>query len=565
MKIITHKAIPILMFALFGLSNVANSQTFEWANNFSGSGIDAVNSVKVDALGNVYTTGTFRGTVDFDPGAGTFNLTTAGVDDIFISKLDVAGNFVWAIQMGESSYDAAYSIALDNFGNVYTTGYFKGTMDFDPGAGIFNLTAAPTANDIFISKLDAAGNFVWAKQMAGDNPSLGSSITLDASGNIYTTGGFRGIADFDPGAGTFNLSCASFSDHNIFISKLDSAGNFVWAKQMSGVDLQRGNSVTVDALGNVYTTGFFNGVADFDPGVGTFDLTSAGSYEIFISKFDSAGNFVWAKQMGGAGTDNSYSIILDSSENIYVTGSFTGTSDFDPGVGTFNLTSNGTNSDIFIAKLDTAGNFVWAKQVGGTGTDLSNTISLDVSGNIYTTGYFRGTVDFDPGSGTFDLNSAGSDEVFISKYDSAGNFVWANDIGGADSDKGVSIAIDAAENIYAAGNFKGTADFDPGTGNFDLTSGGDYDVFILKLGAGTTGISGEFKNSDFKIYPNPTNGILHFSGSANAQLVNLAGQIVAARKNVNKLDLSEQATGVYFLVLTNTNGEVIQRSKIVKQ
>src|SRR5262249_36288313 len=161
-----------------------------------------------------------------------------------------------------------YSIAVDASGNVYTTGYFTGTADFDPDAGVFNLTAAGSF-DIFVSKLSASGNFVWAKVMGGGSDDLGQSISVDASGNVCTTGYFTGTADFDPGAGVFNLTAAGYYD--IFVSKLDASGNFAWAKAIGGTGGDEGYSIAIDSSGNVYTTGAFGGTVDFDPNAGVFN------------------------------------------------------------------------------------------------------------------------------------------------------------------------------------------------------------------------------------------------------------------------------------------------------
>jgi hypothetical protein len=173
------------------------------------------------------------------------------------------------------------------------------------------------------------------------------------------------------------------------------------AQQFTGGNVLAQKVVT-DSSGNVYTTGFFSGTVDFDPGAGTANLTSAGSDDSFISKLDSGGNYVWAKQLGGISAELAIGISVDSSGNVYTTGTFQGTADFDPGAGTANLTSAG-GDDSFISKLDSSGNYVWAKQLGSTGADVAYGVSVDSSGNVYTTGFFSGTVDFDPGAGTANL------------------------------------------------------------------------------------------------------------------------------------------------------------------
>ncbi|MEC8968618.1 MAG: SBBP repeat-containing protein, partial [Bacteroidota bacterium] len=234
-----------------------------------------------DASGNVYTTGYFSGIVDFDPGAGTNNLTSQGNYDVFIQKLDPSGNFLWAKSFGGTSNDYGFSITLDASGNVYTTGYFSGIVDFDAGAGTNNLTSQGS-NDVFIQKLDPSGNFLWAKTFGGNSDDAGVSITVDASGNVYTTGYFLGTADFDPGAGTNNLTPQGSAD--VFIQKLDPSGNFLWAKTFGGTFGDVGISITVDASGNVYTTGYFSGIVDFDPGAGTNNLTAQGFDAVFIQK-----------------------------------------------------------------------------------------------------------------------------------------------------------------------------------------------------------------------------------------------------------------------------------------
>ena len=495
------RAVLPFLLAAFALTTGTPS-TYAWSSAqatvsvFGGASSDQGNSIAVDSSGNLYTTGYFEGTVDFDPGAGTSNLTSAGGSDVFVSKLDSSGNFVWAKSFGGTSSDIGNSIAVDSSGNVYTTGFFEGTVDFDPGAGTSNLTSAGDS-DVFVSKLNSSGNFVWAKGLGGTSSDFGFSIAVDSSGNVYTTGSFAGTADFDPGAGTTTLTSAGNVD--VFVSKLNSSGNFVWAKGLGGASFDSGNSIAVDSSGNLYTTGYFEGTVDFDSGAGTNNLTSAGGADVFVSKLDSSGNFVWAKSFGGTSSDIGQSIAVDSSGNVYTTGYFQGTADFDPGTGTTTLTSAG-NVDVFVSKLNSSGNFVWAKGFGGDAFDYGNSIAVDSSGNLYTTGYFQGTVDFDPGTETSTLTSAGNVDVFVSKLNSSGNFVWAKSFGGTSLDLGTSIAVDSTGgNIYTTGTFGGTVDFDPGAGTSNLTSAGSYDVFVLKLTS-----SGESLAAPTVVYVAPT-------------------------------------------------------------
>ena len=224
MEIWCMKKILILFFLSLIVCTASFAQPgLVWARQMGGTSHEEGISTAVDASGNVFTTGHFVGTADFDPGPGTLSFTSAGSSDIFVSKLDALGNFVWAKQLGGITNDQGFALAVDPSGNVLTTGSFSGTVDFDPGSGTFNLTAIGLS-DIFVSKLDDQGNFVWAKQMGGNPiPSTydeGRSIAVDPSGNVFTTGIFYAVGDFDPGPGTFNLNSGSNSIPDIFCKQI---------------------------------------------------------------------------------------------------------------------------------------------------------------------------------------------------------------------------------------------------------------------------------------------------------------------------------------------------------
>lgn len=389
--------------------------------------------------------------------------------------------FDWVVSIGApTTFSGGYGIAHDDLGNLYVTGRFTGTIDFDPGAGVANLTSAG-GQDTYITKVNADGDLVWARRVGGPNDVYSFDVAVDEAGNVYVTGAFSGTADFDPGTGTFNLTSIGLFFDEIFVLKLDTDGNFAWARKMGSSDFDFGRSIAVSAAGNVFTTGSFRGTVDFDPGPGTSSLTStSGGNDIFISKLDASGNFVWARRMGGSGNDIGYAVTVDDAENVFTTGSFSATADFDPGASVFNLTEV-SNGDIFVSKLDGAGNFVWAKGMGGTSSDVGYGVQVDYAGNVYTTGYFHTTVDFDPGSGITNLVSVGFNDAFISKLDANGNYLWAKGMGGTSDEESNGLALDGFGNVYATGGFESTVDFDPGPGTFNLTPVGSGDGFVVKL------------------------------------------------------------------------------------
>jgi hypothetical protein len=432
------KGFYLLIFNLLFYFSIADAQQLDWAKSIGGASFDWGYSIAVDDSGNVYTTGTFNGTVDFNPGSANYNLTSAGGFDVFLTKFNSTGNLLWAKSMGGANTDVALEIGIDFSGSVYVTGYFAGVADFDPGSGVLNLDASSTNyTDIFISKFDSYGNLIWAKGIGGINTDIAQSIALDSQGNVYTIGKFTGSVDFNPGPGLFILTATSNSDSDMFILKLDPNGNFILAKQIESISSAPSNlAIAVDDSANIYSCGTLSGIADFDPGMGVYNLTSAGSSDIFVSKLDAGGNFVWAKRMGGTGSEAATSIALDSYGNIYTTGLFNGNVDFDPGLGNYNLSSP-IGEDIFISKLDVLGNFVWAKQIGSSlnNSEIGISIAIDDSNYVYSTGLFRGTADFDPGPGVFNLtavpNALSYPDAFISKLDASGNFEWAVKMGGS--------------------------------------------------------------------------------------------------------------------------------------
>jgi hypothetical protein len=489
----------IILVFILGLIKTGITQNLDWVQKIGSIGEDISNSIAIDSHGNVYVAGSFEQTVDFDPSPNVYDLQSEGYFDIFITKFDPSGNFVWAKSFGGIYDDKVMSIALDNYGNIIIAGIFSDTVDFDPGLNNYILST-DNYNSVFISKLDPLGNFIWAKQFESTYYNYVSKMILDDFGNIYTTGSFNGTIDCDPSFNTFNLY--TIGNEDVFITKLDATGNFEWAKQVGGVGIDVGTSIDIDASGNLYTIGYFSNTVDFDPGVGVFNLTSIFVRDMFVLKLDNLGNFIWAKQIESTTNGLGYDIAVDDIGNQYITGRFQGTIDFDPGIGIYNLNVIGNNFiDAFILKLDSFGNFIWAKQLGGSNHCLGTSITLNNSGNIYITGIFDNIVDFDPGSGIFSLTSAGYNDIFISILDTSGDFVWAKQLGGTAYDFCASIKVDYLDNIYTTGNFNGTSDFDPGASVYNLSSSSSSksDVFIHKMTpcTNTTGIDTQIACNTF--------------------------------------------------------------------
>jgi len=439
--------------------------SFGWASAVGGN---SGNAVATDAAGDVYVTGSYSGS--FTPAGSSVTLNSAGGTDIFVTKYSRLGTFQWAASMGGATNDEGQGIAVDSAGHVFVVGLFRSTAQF----GSTNLTTPTTYPDAFLAKMDAStGSVSWARNgivVSGNsaNYGAGAGVAVDAAGNAYvsTTANFFYLA----------------------VTKITSSGSLSWQYDFDNAEAYSG-AIAVSGS-NVYVTGNFIGSVDFNPGPGSGNLRSnASAISGFVLKLTTAGSYVWARAFNGSKNSNCIpdSIGVDSAGNVYTSGNFTGSVDFNPGKG--NLSLNGGTGAGFITKLNSSGNFVWAKQLGvplGGETSFANrfgfdgAMTVDAAGSVYLTGGFTGTVDFNPGSGVNNLTSAGGADVFVSKLDTNGNFLWAIRAGSSADDFGKAIAVNSSGDIYVAGLIGG------GTIDFDLT--GSYaDNRDLLATAGSSG------------------------------------------------------------------------------
>ncbi len=558
-KLYNKKYLLLLYLISFQIHLSAQSLDYKWGKSIGGTSFDESRSITIDAFGNTYTTGYFSGTVDFDPNSGIYNLTSTATDAIYISKLDAAGNFVWAKAIGGTpNSNFGNSIKVDANGNVYVTGFFSSTADFDPGIGTANLISNGIF-DAFILKLDNNGDYMWAKNFGNTQYSRSNALEIDQQGNVLLTGYFVGTIDFDPSPNVFNLNTNGIGD--VFVLKLDAGGNFVWAKNVGGANFDIGNCITTDSNGNVYIVGDYEGAVDFDPSASIFNLTPDSAAGVFLLKLDLNGNFIWAKNLGGRIANVGRSIAVDSFGNIYATGYFDKTSDFDPSTSAYNLTPNGPY-DIFLLKLNSLGAFVWVKQIGGANVDVGRSLFLDSYGHIYYTGFFSGTVDFNTGLGTYNLYDNGF-STFILKTDTAGNFLEAKNIAnvfspGASGNYGQSIVTDYSGNVYATGYYYGIIDLNTDAGTEAATANGLQDFFIVKLGP-TALQTNDYSigKQHISVYPNPNNGEFTLSAKVSGvyDLKDELGQTIKSvyLHNTNRIKLVDLKSGLYFIQSQNNN------------
>ncbi len=560
---------PYLLYFTLLVTSQTNAQNLNWAGHLESQTFSSGFSVDTDNLGNVYSVGIFGADVDADPGVDTIELNSTGNSDLYISKLNVQGDYIWGKSIGGTDDIAGSCVQVDDNLNVLVTGGFSGTVDFDPGPGVFNLTASGT-DDMFYLKLNPSGDFLWAKRIGGIHVDKSISMTTNSMGEIYSTGQFRGTVDFNPGPGVYNLS--SSATGSVFVNKLDSSGNFVWAKHFNGTGYDEAHGITLDASGNIYTSGFFDETVDFDPGIGVFNMTALSlDFDVFISKLSPSGDFIWAKQIGGNKLNDCFSIRADQQGNIYLGGYYYGTTDFDPGPSVFTLSTGGgfsPPSNAFVCKLDTSGSFQWAKQIEGASGSYIYDLSLDSEDNVVAVGTFEGTCDADPGAGTINLSSSGGEDILMFKLNPSGAILWANGFGDTDSDISYGVNIGPDNEVFVTGWFHGTIDFDPGMGINNLTAPtGVTNAYICRYDDDYTNSIIETENQPNTVlsYPNPTKDYLRIDADniQNVEVYNSLGHLVKVfPSGTTDYYIGDLAQGAYTLVVQTNQGRL--NSRIMK-
>jgi hypothetical protein len=367
-----------------------------WAKVFEGNAY--LNEMAILGDTALAFTGGLYGQVDFDPGAGTYLLNTQAMSDPFVAKIDSAGNLKWGKKIGGPwNIEEGFAVCFDYAGNVFFAGRAGDSVDYDPGTGTLYMNhIIPGTNEgAFIEKLSPDGDLLWARKLP---VYINDGLVVDHANNVYVSGRLDFPGDMDPGVGVQNLDPANGS---LFIESLDPNGNLVWVKQYGNLytsheNLDFGHWLTIDGSDNLFTAGVFVGTGDFDPDAGsTYNMTSSNGYG-YVLKLRPTGELLWADQLNCLPN----AIINGPDDDCYMVGRIQGTADLDPGVGSFNITAQGS-TDMFMLKLNGSGGFEWAKSfIDPTQNNRIRAVAVDVHNNLYSVGSFSDTTDFDPGINT---------------------------------------------------------------------------------------------------------------------------------------------------------------------
>lgn len=450
---------------------------YDFTKILQGSDYEAGHSVATDASGNVFVTGVFYSTTDFDPGEGVDNHTSNGNGDAYLTKFNSDGSYAWTETFGGSGYDAGIFVTISPSDVISVVGKYATTVDFDPGGGI-NSHTSNGSSDVFITMYTESGSYTSTSVIGGSQEDYILDAKYDSSGNLYLAGAYSSTVDFNPGDGVDNHTATGLTSS--FLTKINSDGSYGWTKTVDGYSLAY--SVSIDPSDYVYVSGYFRLTPDFDPGPGTDNRTAAVA-DIYLSKFSTDGDYLWTKAMGGTTYDYGKVVTNDGYGNTYLVSRFALTVDFDPGAGVDNHTSNGID-DIAVTKFNSNGDYLWTKTFGGTGDEDVYSGYSDSAGDLFITGVFGGTVDFDPGDGIASRTETSSyeAETYILSLDINGGFRWVHTFDSDTSSDGFGLAYSSYDNsLYVTGDFVDTIDFDPFGAGAIVTTDASWSAWLLKL------------------------------------------------------------------------------------
>jgi DNA-binding beta-propeller fold protein YncE len=369
-----------------GASSMIRCERLEPRALLSGNGGSTITGTVTDDVGNAYLVGSFRGTIDLDPGPGVAQFTAVGGKDAFLLKLDSAGNYLWARAFGSSGGDAARGVAINPLGDdVLIVGEFSGTMMLDPTEPGSVLTSLGRT-DGFVASFNADGSFNWADRFGGRLADGINAVALDVDGTVIVGGAFSGTVDFDLLNGGSPLTAWGRGRRSDgFVAAYDLEGNCLWARNVGGVKSDAVYGVAVDGLGTIVAVGEFQAIADLDPGPDIIRQRSRGKEDGFLLALDRSGDYLWSLAIGGRGEDSARAVSCDAAGNVIVGGQFEKVVDFDPSSSATVLRSRG-DEDGFVAKYSPQGDLIWARAFGSPEDDGIFAVAVDPLDNVIAGG-----------------------------------------------------------------------------------------------------------------------------------------------------------------------------------
>ncbi|MBL7719737.1 MAG: T9SS type A sorting domain-containing protein [Flavipsychrobacter sp.] len=532
----------------------ARAQSFDWAQSFKGSGEAVIRDIATDASGNIYVFGDFNGSIDIDPTTNDSMVLANGATDLFFAKADSNGAVQWIKTMGGVNNEAARGIAVDNNGNVILCGAFTTTMNFNPGGNPTNLAFLGVA-DGFVAKYDNNGSLLWVRQQGGTAEIYTNGVACDADGNVFITGYYFGT--MSPDHGITMISHISQGQKDIFLTKFDSTGAFKWSRSVGGTSFDGGVAIAIDTNGDPVITGYYQGVVDFDPGVGTVNDTANGGSDIFTCKFNTLGGYTWLNSgfFNGMYTDEPTSVHIGGDNKVYVTG-YTNMQ----ALGLLMRLSETGQDEKFVA--------LYHPTFAPGNNCIIYDVKTDADENFYICGAINGSIDMnaDTASTQVNLVTSNAADMFVGKYDTSGAQVFMKYSSTSDAQVNYALALDPLGGIYLAGTFYDTIDCDYEATNALIAAdlGADAHLHRLRQAAPVSVVSAAPLPTELLLYPNPAGNTLYLQGieaGSNASIYSSDGRLVKQVRTIpgGAIDITALPAGLYFIRANAATGRFLKQ------
>jgi|GEM_PF-2921328 len=540
-----------------------------WANGTGNLDHDNASILETDMLGNIYIGGTFSREVDFDFGPSVNSLSTVYsnyygryITSNYLAKYNEDGEFIWVVSFDEAEKVRFDDMKISNSGNIVLTGRFAGDVDFDPGPGEhIEYAGSNNGNRNFVLQLNLDGEFQWVKKQKrlAQNWGINSARAIDAleiddNNSIYIASGFVGTVEVQTVPELIQI--ASENSQDVFVLKYSEQGNLLWSKVYGGLGSQSISDIEFDNEDNLMISGVYSYVINFELQSTDHVYSNNNYFNGYVVKFDSSGNFLWSTSF--LEMSSIEGIALDEANNIYITG------EFDDELN--NIISNGS-SDIYVLKINKFGNLQWMRTFGGWSSENCTEILLNSVGNVFVSGSFNSSVDFDPSSSVFELNSDIS-HGFISVFNRNGDFIDAIQVGDWIHD----INLQSGSNLITSGSYYTEAHFPGVVDSVHLIPNGSNDLFFAKLLAedGLSIQSDLGNETKFSLFPNPASSKVSIKNNDSRiiekiELLNSSGKIMITHHNYDNIDLSGVEAALYFVRFTFLDGTVELKKLIVRK